>query len=108
MPSPMNMHANRLGAAAAADWLRRVRLQEERDPPEEHLCRSDAAESAIAVVTVDSLGPVSLSALVVTLLPLWRWRADGDVPRGRRYRRKSVVFTKAEVDQIFAFVGESI
>ena len=46
------MHRQGLGAAAAADWLRRVRLQEERDPPEEHLCRSDAAESAIAVVTV--------------------------------------------------------
>lgn len=27
--------------------------------------------AAIAVVSVDSLGPVSLSALVVTLLPLW-------------------------------------
>ncbi|MBM5789087.1 MAG: DNA helicase UvrD [Cyanobacteria bacterium M_DeepCast_200m_mx_001] len=46
------MHRQGLGAAAAADWLRRLRLEEQRDPPEEHLCRSDAAESAIAVVTV--------------------------------------------------------
>ena len=46
------MHRQGLGAAAAADWLRRLRLQEQRDPPEQHLCRSDAAESAIAVVTV--------------------------------------------------------
>ena len=37
---------------------------------------------------------------------LWRWRADGDVPLGRRYRRKSVVFTKEEVDQIFAFANK--
>ena len=46
------MHSQGLGAVAAADWLRNLRLQEERDPPDEHLCRSDAAESAIAVVTV--------------------------------------------------------
>ncbi|MFZ9535425.1 MAG: UvrD-helicase domain-containing protein [Vulcanococcus sp.] len=46
------MHRQGLGAAAAADWLRRLRLQEQRDTPDEHLCRSDAAESAIAVVTV--------------------------------------------------------
>ena len=46
------MHRQGMGLAATADWLRRLRLQEERDPPEAHLCRSDAAESAIAVVTV--------------------------------------------------------
>jgi len=46
------MHRQGLGAAAAADWLRRVRLEEQRDTPDDHLCRSDAAESAIAVVTV--------------------------------------------------------
>ena len=46
------MHSQGLGAVAAADWLRNLRLQEDRDPPDEHLCRSDAAESAIAVVTV--------------------------------------------------------
>ena len=46
------MHSQGLGTVAAADWLRNLRLQEERDPAEEHLCRSDAAESAIAVVTV--------------------------------------------------------
>jgi exodeoxyribonuclease V beta subunit len=46
------MHSQGLGAVAAADWLRNLRLQEERDPPDAHLCRSDAAQSAIAVVTV--------------------------------------------------------
>jgi len=30
--------------------------------------------------------------LGVSRQTLWRWRADGDVPAGRRYRRKSVVF----------------
>lgn len=43
--------------------------------------------------------------LGVSRQTLWRWRADGDVPAGRRYRRKSVVFTKAEVDLIFAFAN---
>ncbi len=44
--------------------------------------------------------------LGVSRQTLWRWRADGDVPLGRRYRRKLVVFTKAEVDQIFAFANK--
>jgi len=46
------MHRQALGAAAAADWLRRRRLDPDRDPPEAHQPRSDAAESAVAVVTV--------------------------------------------------------
>lgn len=46
------MHKLGLGALQAADWLRRQRLQEHSESPEAHLCRSDAAESAIAVVTV--------------------------------------------------------
>ena len=46
------MHRQGLNTPAAADWLRNLRLQEERQLPDEHLCRSDAAESAIAVVTV--------------------------------------------------------
>lgn len=36
---------------------------------------------------------------------LWRWRAEGAVPKGRHYRRKSVVFTTEEVDQIVAFAN---
>ncbi|MEB3158280.1 MAG: UvrD-helicase domain-containing protein [Synechococcus sp.] len=46
------MHKLGLGASQAADWLRRQRLQESLEPPDAHRCRSDAAESAIAVVTV--------------------------------------------------------
>ena len=64
------MHRQGLGAAAAADWLRRVRLEEQRDPPEEHLCRSDAAESAIAVVTVHR--SKGLEYPVVICPHLWR------------------------------------
>ena len=41
--------------------------------------------------------------LGVSRQTLWRWRAEGAVPLGRRYRRKSVVFTRTEVDEIVAF-----
>ncbi len=46
------MHRQGLGALQAADWLRRQRLQDQNEVPDAHRCRSDAAESAIAVVTV--------------------------------------------------------
>ena len=64
------MHRQGLGAAAAADWLRRLRLQEQGETPDEHLCRSDAAESAIAVVTVHR--SKGLEYPVVICPYLWR------------------------------------
>lgn len=36
----------------------------------------------------------------VTRQTLWRWRQDGKVPVGRKYRDKQVVFTRAESDAI--------
>ncbi len=36
----------------------------------------------------------------VTRQTLWRWRQDGKVPAGRKYRDKQVVFTSAESEQI--------
>lgn len=44
-------------------------------------------------------------SLGVSRQTLWRWRVEGGVPQGRRYRRKSVVFTQDEVDQIAAFAN---
>ena len=46
------MHREQLGAAAAADWLRSLRLDEDRCVPANHQLNSDAAQAAIAVVTV--------------------------------------------------------
>ena len=46
------LHSEQLGAAAAADWLRRLRLAEDRVVPEEHQAHSDKANGAVAVVTI--------------------------------------------------------
>jgi exodeoxyribonuclease V beta subunit len=46
------IHGEQLGAAAAADWLRRLRLAEDRVVPQEHQSHSDRADGAVAVVTV--------------------------------------------------------
>ena len=81
------MHRQGLNAAAAADWLRRLRLQEERELPDEHRCRSDAAESAIAVVTVHR--SKGLEYPVVICPYLWKGPAPpraGSARLGRRWR----------------------
>jgi exodeoxyribonuclease V beta subunit len=46
------LHADQLGPEAAADWLRRLRLDPERTVPEEHQAHSDRADGAISVVTI--------------------------------------------------------
>jgi predicted DNA-binding transcriptional regulator AlpA len=34
---------------------------------------------------------------------LWRWRQDGSVPQGLRYRGKQLLFTQADVQQVLDF-----
>jgi len=80
------IHRQGLGLAATADWLRRLRLQEERDPPEAHLCRSDAAESAIAVVTVHR--SKGLDYPVVICPHLWRGVKPPSRSAGQRLGRR--------------------
>lgn len=36
---------------------------------------------------------------------LWRWRTARKVPQGRRYRDKTIVFTKEEVEAIREFAN---
>lgn len=43
-----------------------------------------------------------LKALSVSRQTLWRWRADGKIPAGRRDRRKRVLFNQDEFDAIRA------
>jgi len=81
------MHRQGLNTAAAADWLRNLRLQEERDVPDAHRCRSDAAESAIAVVTIHR--SKGLEYPVVICPSLWsgeRAIRSGSASVGRRWR----------------------
>jgi exodeoxyribonuclease V beta subunit len=81
------MHRQGLSTAAAADWLRNLRLQEDRDIPDAHRCRSDAAESAIAVVTIHR--SKGLEYPVVICPTLWRGERStrgGSASVGRRWR----------------------
>jgi exodeoxyribonuclease V beta subunit len=81
------MHCQGLSVAAAGDWLRNLRLQEGRELPEAHVCRSDAAESAIAVVTVHR--SKGLEYPVVICPYLWRGARQaraGSEGVGRRWR----------------------
>ncbi len=41
--------------------------------------------------------------LGVSRQTLWRWRTEGEIPTGHRYRRGQVVFSLPEVEQIEAF-----
>ncbi|MFM8674418.1 MAG: 3'-5' exonuclease, partial [Vulcanococcus sp.] len=81
------MHRQGLSTAATADWLRNLRLQEQREVPDPHRCRSDAAESAIAVVTIHR--SKGLEYPVVICPTLWRGERStrgGSASVGRRWR----------------------
>jgi transcriptional regulator with XRE-family HTH domain len=53
-------------------------------------------------ITYFSAADVS-RAIGVSRQTLWRWRQDGKIPSGRRYRDHQVVFTTVEFDAIRAF-----
>ncbi|MBD2423691.1 UvrD-helicase domain-containing protein [Cyanobium sp. FACHB-13342] len=89
------LHADQLGPAAAADWLRRLRLDPDQDVPDAHQPHSDVVDAAVSVVTVHR--SKGLEYPVVICPYLWqapggdrggqgrigvRWRpADGDLER---------------------------
>jgi hypothetical protein len=43
--------------------------------------------------------------LEVSRQTLWRWRQEGKIPQGHRYRNRHVVFTPAEAVEIEAFAN---
>ena len=67
------MHQQGIGPAAAADWLRRIRLDPDRRVPDNHQLNSTAADAAIAVVTVHR--SKGLEYPVVICPYLWRQSA---------------------------------
>ena len=44
-----------------------------------------------------------LPELSVTRQTLWRWRQEGKIPAGHRYRDRQVLFTANEVEEIKQF-----
>jgi exodeoxyribonuclease V beta subunit len=80
-----HMHRLGLGAAAAAGWLRRIRLEPDRRVPEEHQLNSTAADAAIAVVTVHR--SKGLEYPVVICPYLWRAPAAPTSKAGELGRR---------------------
>ena len=46
--------------------------------------------------------PAVLEALSISRQTLWRWRHEGKVPLGRRYRGRHVVFSQADFAAISA------
>ena len=81
------MHADQLGAEAAADWLRRLRLDRERSVPEEHQAHSDRVDGAVSVVTIHR--SKGLEYPVVICPVLWSGAASqrGGPPRpGSRWQ----------------------
>ena len=43
--------------------------------------------------------------LDVSRQTLWRWRRDGKIPTGQRYRDRRILYTQAEVEQIHAYAN---
>ncbi|MEB3307222.1 MAG: UvrD-helicase domain-containing protein [Cyanobacteriota bacterium] len=74
------MHQSGWGAAAAADWLRRLRLDPDRRVPESHQLNSTAADAAIAVVTVHRSKGLEYPVVICPYL----WRASGAPTRKAR------------------------
>lgn len=46
-----------------------------------------------------------LEATGVSRQTLWRWRQEGRVPGGHRFRNGQVLFTKSEYEEILAYAN---
>ncbi|MEB3199093.1 MAG: UvrD-helicase domain-containing protein [Synechococcaceae cyanobacterium] len=73
------LHGEQLSPAAAADWLRRLRLDPDRHVPEAHQAHSDRVDGAIAVVTVHR--SKGLEFPVVICPYLWQSAGEGSSER---------------------------
>ena len=66
-------HAEGLGPAALADWLRRLRHSEDRPLPEDHQANSDRIDDAVAVVTIHRSKGLQFPVVICPYL----WQAPG-------------------------------
>lgn len=67
------IHSDQLGAAAAADWLRRLRLDPDRSVPDAHQPHSDGVDAAVSVVTVHRSKGLEYPVVICPYL----WQAPG-------------------------------
>ncbi len=67
------LHADQLGPAAAADWLRRLRLDPDQDVPDAHQPHSDVVDAAVSVVTVHRSKGLEYPVVICPYL----WQAPG-------------------------------
>ena len=75
------LHTDHLGPAAAADWLRRRRLDPDRQVPESHQPHSDVVDDAVAVVTVHRSKGLEYPVVICPYL----WQApSGQGPASQR------------------------
>lgn len=64
--------------------------------------------------TIDGVQYLQVSELAeelrVSRQTLWRWRKEGHIPQGNRFRGRRILFSPAEVDAVrqFAFKVEPI
>jgi predicted DNA-binding transcriptional regulator AlpA len=60
-------------------------------------------------VIIDGIAYIStsavLEALSISRQTLWRWRNEGKVPPGRRYRGRHVVFSQPDFEAISAYAN---
>ena len=71
-------HAEGLGPAALADWLRRLRHSEDRPLPEDHQANSDRIDGAVAVVTIHRSKGLQFPVVICPYL----WQAPGTTRSG--------------------------
>ncbi|MCP9838609.1 UvrD-helicase domain-containing protein [Cyanobium sp. N.Huapi 1H5] len=75
------LHVERLSLVAAADWLRRLRLDQTRASgtiPESHQAHSDKADEAVTVITVHRSKGLEFPVVICPYL----WQAAGTPPAG--------------------------
>lgn len=60
-------------------------------------------------ISIDGVSYVSTGEILVELgiarQTLWRWRREGKIPQGNRYRDRQVLFTQAEAGSIREFAN---
>ncbi len=79
------LHAEQLPLAAAADWLRRLRLDPDRQVPEEHQAHSDRADGSVSVITIHRSKGLEFPVVVCPFL----WQSSSSVGSrgiGRRWQ----------------------